>query len=238
MFLRYRVLGWSFAIFCYVFFDRLGMMMTELKSKCIRKLILPGAFFFLASIAASSHCLAAEIFLSPPGLRLIKDPSIVIPADFNYANRLIPLPAYRTPSGTPADGWSAKFVETRRFAPSDRSAWIFFRDSDLLGSVFRQIEGKRDAFRFWPDGTTMIIEIYKGNALQKENEKLIEIAAMSKVKAERTSYLKAFYPASWAYAKFNSDGNNVTTAATVRDCHQCHSIAFHLTGDLIFTQFP
>lgn len=211
--------------------------MTELKSKCIRKLILPGAFFFLASIVASTHSIAAEIVLSPPGLRLMKDPSIVIPADFNYTNRLIPLPAYRNLLGRPADGWSAKFVETRRFA-SDRSAWIFFRDSDLLGSVSRRIEGKPDAFRFWPVGTTMIIEIYKGNAFQKENAKLIEIAVMSKLEVARTSYLKAFYPANWTYAKFNSDGNGATTAATVRDCHQCHSIAFHLTGDLIFTQFP
>jgi hypothetical protein len=211
--------------------------MIELKSKCIRKLILPGAFFFLASIVASKHSIAAEIVLSPPGLRLMKDPSIVIPADFNYTNRLIPLPAYRNLSGRPADGWSAKFVETRRFA-SDRSAWIFFRDSDLLRSASRRIEGKPDAFRFWPVGTTMIIEIYKGNAFQKENAKLIEIAVMSKLEVARTSYLKAFYPANWTYAKFNSDGNGATTAATVRDCHQCHSIAFHLTGDLIFTQFP
>jgi len=211
--------------------------MIELKSKCIRKLILPGAFFFLASIAVSIHSIAAEILLSPPGLRLIKDPSIVIPADFNYPNRSLLLPAYRNPTGRPADGWSAKFVDTRRFA-SDRSAWVFFRDSDLLRSVSRRIEGKQDAFRFWPVGTTMIIEIYKGNAPQKENEKLIEIAAMSKVKTERRSSFKAFFPANWIYARFNSDGNPVTTAATVRDCHQCHSIAFHLTGDLIFTRFP
>jgi hypothetical protein len=211
--------------------------MIELKSKCIRKLILPGAFFFLASIAVSIHSLAAEILLSPPGLRLIKDPSFVIPADFNYPNRSFLLPAYRNPSGRPADGWSAKFVDTRRFA-SDRSAWVFFRDSDLLRSVSRRIEGKQDAFRFWPVGTTMIIEIYKGNAPQKENDKLIEIAAMSKVKAERRSSFKAFFPANWAYTRFHSDGNPATTAAKVRDCHQCHSIAFHLTGDLIFTRFP
>ena len=211
--------------------------MIKLNSKCIRRLILPGAFFLLAWIAVSIHSIAAEIFLSPPGLRLIKDPSIVIPADFNYSNRLLPLPTYCNPSGRPADGWSAKFVETRRFA-SDRSAWIFFRDSDLLRSESRRIEGKPDAFRFWPVGTTMIIEIYKGNALQKENAKLIEIAVMSKVKAERRSSFKAFFPANWVYARFNSDGNPTTTGATVRDCHQCHSIAFHLTGDLIFTQFP
>ena len=211
--------------------------MTELKSKCIRKLILPGAFFFLASITVSIQSIAAEILLSPPGLRLIKDPSVVIPADFNYSNRSLPLPVYRNSSGKPARGWSAKFVETRRFA-SDHSAWIYFRNSDLRRSVSQQLEGKQGAFRFWPIGTTKIIEIYKGNALQKENDKLIEIAAMSKVESERTSYLKAFYPVNWIYARFDSDGNPATTAAKVRDCHQCHSIAFHLTGDLIFTRFP
>jgi len=211
--------------------------MIDLKSKCIRKLILPGAFFFLAMIAVSLHSTAAEILLSPPGLRLIKDPSLVIPADFNYSNRLMPLPAYRNPSGEPARGWSVKYVETRRFA-SDRSAWIFFRNSDLQRSVSQQMEGKQDAFRFWPVGTTMIIEIYKGNALQKEYAKLIEIAVMSKIKAKRTSSYKAFFPANWAYARFNSDEKPATTAAKVHECHQCHSIAFHLTGDLIFTRFP
>ena len=211
--------------------------MIELNSKCIRKIFLPSAFFLLALIAVSIHSMAAEIFLSPPGLRLIRDPSLVIPADFNYSNQLITLPVYRDSSGDPASGWSVKFVATRRFA-SNQSAWIFFRNSDLRRSVLKPREGNQGAFRIWPVGTTMIIEIYKGNAFQKENDQLIEIAAMSKVKAERTSSFKAFFPVNWAYARFNSDGNPTTTGATVRDCHQCHSIAFHLTGDLIFTQFP
>jgi hypothetical protein len=209
----------------------------HLNSKCIRKLILPGAFFFLATIAVSFHSTAAEILLSPPGLRLIKDPSLVIPANFNYPNRLMPLPVYRNPSGMPARGWLVKYVETRRFA-SDRSAWIYFRNSDLRRSVSLQMEGKQGAFRFWPVGTTMIIEIYKGTALLKENDQLIEIAAMSKVKAERRSCYKAFFSANWTYARFNPDGKTATTAAKVRECHQCHSIAFHLTGDLVFTRFP
>lgn len=209
----------------------------HLNSKCIRRFILPGAFFLFPSIAVSIHSIAAEVLLSPPGLRLIKDPSLVIPADFNYANRLVPLPVYRNPSGKPADGWSVKFVETRRFA-SDRSAWIYFRSSDLQRSVSKRLEGEQDAFRFWPVGTTMIIEIYKGNALQKERDNLIEIDAMSKVKAERRSFYESFFPANWTYARFNTDGNPATTAAKVRECHQCHSIAFHLTGDLIFTRFP
>jgi hypothetical protein len=179
----------------------------------------------------------AEILLSPPGLRLIRDPSLVIPADFDYLNGVIKLPAYRDTLGNPANGWSVKFVDTRRFA-SDQSAWIFFRNSDMQRSVSKPKESGQGAFRFWPVGTTIIIEIYKGNAILKENDKLIEIAAMSKIKTDRNSYLKAFYPANWIYARFNPDGNHSITSAKVRECHQCHSIAFHLTGDLIFTQFP
>jgi hypothetical protein len=211
--------------------------MIELSPNRIRKIFIPGAFFFLASIAVSIQSMEAEILLSPPGLRLIRDPSIVIPADFNYSNRLIKLPVYRDPSGNPENGWSGKYIDTRRFA-SDQSAWIFSRNSDLLRSVSKRQERDYGAFRFWPVGTTIIIEIYKGNAFQKENDKMIEIAAMSKINADRNPFSKAFYPVSWTYARFNPDGNPSITAAKVRECHQCHSIAFHLTGDLIFTQFP
>ncbi len=211
--------------------------MIKLNSKCIQTILLPGAFFLLASIAVSIHSMAAEILLSPPGLRLIRDPSLVIPADYNYSNRLITLPVYRDASGNPKSGWTVKFVDTRRFA-SNQSAWIFFRNSDLRRSILKQREGDQGAFRFWPVGTTIIIEIYKGNAYQKENDKLIEIAAMSKIKADDDPFFKAFHPVNWTYARFNPDGNHAITSAKVRECHQCHSIAFHLTGDLIFTQFP
>ena len=138
----------------------------------IRKIFIPGAFFFLASIAVSIHSMAAEILLTPPGLRPVRDPSLVIPADYNYANRSMTLLAYRDASGNPTSGWSVKFFATRRFA-SDRNARIFFRNSDLRQSESKVIVGHQGAFRFWPVGTRMIIEIYEGNALQKENDKLI-----------------------------------------------------------------
>ena len=211
--------------------------MIKLSPNRILKILILGALFFLVAIAVSIHSIEAEILLSPPGLRLIRDPSLVIPADLHYANQLITLPVYRDISGNPEKGWSGKYVDTRRFA-SNQSAWIFFRNSDLQRSVSQKKEDGQGAFRFWPVGTTIIIEIYKGNAFQKEKDKLIEIAAMSKVKAEKSLLFQAFYPVSWAYARFNPDRNPSITSAKVRECHQCHSIAFRLTGDLIFTQFP
>ena len=210
--------------------------MIELIPNRILKILILGALFFLAAITVSIHSMVSEILLSPPGLRLIKDPSLVIPTDFHYANRLIELPAYRDISGNPGKGWSDKFVDTRRFA-SNQSAWIFFRDSDLQRSVSLPKEGGQGAFRFWPVGAILIIEIYKGNAFNKDKDKLIEIAAMSKIKANKNSLFQAFYPASWAYTRFNPDRNPSITSTKVRECHQCHSIAFSLTGDLIFTQF-
>jgi hypothetical protein len=91
---------------------------------------------------------------------------------------------------------------------------------------------------FWPVGTILILEIYQGNALQKEHDKLIEIAAMSKTKADDVSFSKTFYPVCWSYARFDSDRKPSIDSAKVRECHQCHSIAFHLTGDMVFTIFP
>lgn len=210
--------------------------MIELSPNRIRKIFISGAFFFLALIAVSIHSMEKEILLTPPGLRLIKDPSLVIPTDFRYSNRLIKLPVYRDTSGNPASGWSVKFVDTRRFA-SKQSAWIFFRNSDLQRSVTKRKEQGQGAFRFWPVGTTIIIEIYEGYAFQKEQDKLIEIAVMSKIKPEKNAFFQAFYPVNWTYARFDPDGNSSITSEKVRECHQCHSIAFYLTGDLIFTPF-
>jgi len=119
-----------------------------------------------------------------------------------------------------------------------QSAWIYFRNTDLQQSVSMDRHEANRPFRFWPVGTTMVIESYQGNAFQKKNDALIEIAVMSKAKEDRDSSAQAFYPGNWIYARFNPDRRPSITSAKVRKCHQCHSIAFHLTGDLVFTHFP
>ena len=198
---------------------------------------LPGAVILTVLTAVLSPCGAGDIFLSPPGLRPLKDPAMVIPADYRYPNALIRLPTYRDANGKPADGWSNKFIPTRRFV-SNQSAWIYFRISDFKRSVSAGKSTDKSAFRFWPVGTTVIIESYLGNARHMNGDDLVEIAVMSKTKGDRYPPTKAFYPVNWNYARFNPDGSSSITSAKIRECHQCHSIAFHLTGDLIFTNFP
>ena len=87
-------------------------------------------------------------------------------------------------------------------------------------------------------GTILVIESYKGNAFQTTKDQLVEIDVMVKVKGGNEASRQAFHPVNWAYARFKPDGSFSATSAKVRECHQCHSIAFHLTGDLIFTNFP
>lgn len=203
----------------------------------IRKFLITGAFFLLAPIAVSVYSLAEEISLTPPGLRPVKAPSLVIPAGYHYRNELVELPVYRDASGNPADGWSGKYINTRRFV-SNHSAWIYFRDTDLKRSVVTGKNADSDGYRFWPVGATLVIESYEGNAFQTATNQLVEIDVMVKVKGGKKANRPAFHPVNWTYARFKPDKSPWTTSAKVRECHQCHSIAFHLTGDLIFTDFP
>lgn len=209
--------------------------MTNIHQNCTRTLFWAGAFLFWVVLATTLHSSEVGVRLLPPGLRLINKPSIVIPADFSYSNRPVPLPDYRDEAGNPAAGWSGKYIATRRFA-SDQSAWIYFRHSDLKHMIVKESAGFGSTLRIWPSGATLVIEIFKGHASVRKKVSPIEIAVMSKLETDQESAGKSFYAASWSYARFKPAGSPFITPAKVRECHQCHSIAFHLTGDLIFTQ--
>ena len=114
-----------------------SLIMNRLIRYGTRLVILPGVMVLCALLAIVLHAMEVEVRLSPPGLRPINQPTLVIPADFSYPNRAISLPDYCDESGSPAAGWSSKYVETRRFA-SDQSAWIYFRNSDLKHLAVRQ----------------------------------------------------------------------------------------------------
>lgn len=177
------------------------------------------------------------VFLKPPGLRLIKDPSTTIPALYQYPNQTLALPDYRDLSGKPRDGWDMEVIKTHRFF-SNQSARLYFRISDLARSKVHRRPDVGWDMRIWPLGTFIIMEVYEGNASLEQDAKPIKVAAMAKMEGLGTPSSASLYPVDWSYAKFTPEGTPFLPPDEVQECHQCHSTAFHVTGDLIFTQFP
>jgi len=120
-----------------------------------------------------------EVLLRPPGLRPVKDPSIVIPFDQLYPNQPPNLPKYSDAAGQPVKGWARKYVGTRRFF-SDQSALIYYRVSDLAQSKIIQASKAEKALHIWPIGTVIILESYKGDVNSAKSAKFLEIDAMEK----------------------------------------------------------
>lgn len=201
------------------------------------KFILPAVFFTLLLYPASPGLQDAPVYLKPPGLRYVKDLSVVVPAMHPYPHQPPVKPVYRKAIGTPAEGWAVKYVSTRRFS-SDQSAWIYYRISDLADSKTTNIPRTLRSLRIWPVGTTIVLESYQGDVAEKNEARLMEILAIQKTKATDGKLSESFYSANWSYARFTTQGELSLDAQQVAECHQCHSIAFHLTGDLTFTQFP
>ena len=174
--------------------------------------------------------------LKPPGLRFIREPATVIPATYHYLNQKRELPRYRSASGTLLKGWSRQFIKTRRFS-SDQSAWVYYRQSDLKRTKVIESSGLPDAMRIWPVGTTLILEGYKGDASHLDDSDLLEIEVMTKLDSTGLADPEKFFPVDWSYARYTPDGTLSLSTEKLNECHQCHSIAFRLTGDLVFTPF-
>jgi len=194
------------------------------------------ALIGLLLAAISGHSTDSDAPLQPPGRRMISDPATIIPATHHYLNQRRALPRYRSASGTPLAGWSREFIRTRRFS-SDQSAWVYYRQSDLRRTKVIKTSGLPDAMRIWPVGTTLILEGYKGDASHPAAADLLEIEAMTKLDSPVSAAAKNFFPVDWSYARYTPDGIWSLSGEKLNECHQCHSIAFRLTGDLIFTPF-
>jgi hypothetical protein len=195
-------------------------------------LILLGIFM----AAMGSHSADSGVLLQPPGRRPVSDPATVISATHQYLNQKRELPRYRNASGTALEGWSRQFIKTRRFS-SDQSAWVYYRQSDLMRTTVIKTAGLPDAMRIWPVGATLILEGYKGDASHPAAADLLEIEAMTKLDSRGSAAAKNFFPVDWSYARYTPDGTWSLSGEKLNECHQCHSIAFRLTGDLIFTPF-
>lgn len=201
------------------------------------KIALFSALLNMSLNTTSVNPADAPVYLNPPGMRAKKDPSIVIPAAKPYLNQPPQMPAYRNASGKPGDGWTRKYIDTRRFS-SDQSAWIYYRTSDFLESKTAAASGGLQPFRIWPAGTKIILESYRGDAAAGTSAGLIEIVVMEKMDETCSGSAKSFYSPKWSYARFTPRKELSITPEKVLECHRCHSIAFRLTGDLVFTPFP
>ena len=179
----------------------------------------------------------SETRLKPPGLRLISEPEMIIPATDHYLNQKRGLPRYRSASGTLLKGWSRQFVKTRRFS-SNQSAWVYYRATDLNRTQVIFTNGVPKKMRIWPPGATLILEGYKGDASHIDRRNLLEIVVMTKADNQDRFAQPLAYPVNWSYARFTPDGNSSLPEEKLKECHRCHSIAFQLTGDLIFSTFP
>lgn len=84
----------------------------------------------------------------------------------------------------------------------------------------------------------MILEAYEGNGSMMGSTKPVEITVMAKKESHGSHSSPFFYLMDWSYARFTPEGDPSLQPDKVQECHSCHSIAFHLTGDLIFTPFP
>jgi hypothetical protein len=188
----------------------------------------------LAGVGSYSN--DSDWLLKPPGLRPLEAPATVIPATHQYVNQKLELPPYRSANGAPLKGWSRKFIKTRRFS-SDQSAWIFYRQSDIRQTKVIKNTGMPALLQIWPVGATLILEGHKGDALHAGNAKLVEIELMTKRAPPSGSASGPFFAVDWHYARFTPDGSWSLSPQKLIECHQCHSIAFQLTGDLIFTPF-
>jgi len=185
-----------------------------------------------------SHAAAAgEVLLKSPGLRPVKAPLVVIPSDRHYPNQPPDLPNYRNASGKPAEGWASKYIETRRFS-SDQSAMIYYRFSDLARANVIGTLKSPTALQIWPVGSILVLESYQGSLKSTNGAKLLEIEAMKKTDNHKDGLTNSFFPVNWSYARFSPKGTLSITSQKINECHQCHSIAFQITGDLIFTLFP
>ncbi len=171
--------------------------------------------------------------------RLRATPQELVHWQYQYVNRSFAMPSYRTPQGDPLPGWRNRVVTTRRFF-TDQSARIYFRIKDLHRSrIFSSTSpAATEAMRIWPVGSILVLETFSGKTALVENAKPTAIDCIRKFKPDRASFpASTLFAGEWSYQRFSVEGNVRPMPDGASACHQCHSTAFSVTGDLVFTLF-
>jgi hypothetical protein len=198
---------------------------------------LLGFLLLMGTLASAGSPRQMAVYLQPPGLRLVQDPSEILPPFYRYSNQSLFLPSYTNSQGKPEPGWASEIIKTRSFA-SHQSARLYYRTADLDQSIHFQAAGPLEGMRVWPEGALLILEVYDGDGSLMDGARPVEIAAMAKSGHYRQGSSSVLYSMDWSYGLFGPKGEPRLLPEKVEECHRCHSIAFYLTGDLIFTRFP
>jgi hypothetical protein len=92
--------------------------------------------------------------------------------------------------------------------------------------------------RIWPVGSILVLETFSGKAASVDRVTPTAIDCIRKFKAEFADFpANTLFPGVWCYQRFSADGKVGTMPAEAVSCHGCHSTAFSLTGDRVFTIF-
>ncbi|UCG11244.1 MAG: hypothetical protein JSU72_11875 [Deltaproteobacteria bacterium] len=180
---------------------------------------------------------ASQEVLQAPGFRLLSTPQEVVPWRYHYLNRAFPPPPYRAPDGAPLAGWRLRIVPTRRFF-TNRSARVYYRLEELNQSHFSLSTGGTGAkmIRIWPVGAILVLETFAGNGALSSDARPVSVDCMRKFEPGAQSFPRLLlFAGEWCYQRFDFKGRLIPPPEGVAACHRCHSTAFHLTGDLVFT---
>ena len=196
--------------------------------------------FFLAKCGSSQRTETYPVeVLQAPGFRLLESPQEIVLWDYHYRNRGYSLPFYRTPTGAPSLGWRRIEIPTRRFF-TDQSARIYYRPEDLRKSkVFASMRpAGAKKMRIWPPGAILVLETYPGEKAHGLNETPLGVDCIRKFAPHPNRFPEnTFFAGEWCYQRFSLEGKTLPLPEGPSACHQCHSTALHLTGDLVFTVF-
>jgi hypothetical protein len=173
------------------------------------------------------------------GFRLVDFPQEIVPWRYSYGNRVFSVPSYRTPQGTPLPGWDFRIIATRRFF-TNQSARIYYSIEDLQQShLFPSTnQGAAALMRIWPVETTLVLETFSGRGAFMSNATPVFIDCIRKFQPDASHFpVDTLFGGDWCYQRFSGEGKPRPMPAGASACHQCHSTALHLTGDLVFTVF-
>jgi hypothetical protein len=92
--------------------------------------------------------------------------------------------------------------------------------------------------RIWPAGSILVLETFSGKTALLENAKPTAIDCIRKFKPDLASFpVSTLFAGEWSYQSFSVEGKVLPAPEGASACHQCHSTAFSVTGDLVFTLF-